>query len=272
MIDQGTPLLRPVALFVRTLSIPAKPVKADIEVEPAPEAPPAEPKSFVRQIEACAKQHRGEAEAEETPAPGEVVRKYPESTALDQIVGQRLVLAREMNGMNQLVASRKLGYATSAPLSKVEAGLPAPRWLVPRAARVFGVSTDFLLGLSNYPERDPRSVEQIAILTSVRSLIETNARQLTEAMIVAGQEEVAAAAHAEELCRAVLEVSDALATCRAHPAFDEDVIGGSRLVRMVESAKSMAEVASKYLTRRAGIRVALSEINDLENSAPASKT
>lgn len=271
------PTLRPISQIIRTLTLQARPESAVAEEQqPAADEPQssAAKKEFVRTLESCIPPANPEGDEYESdtleppvsesetlvaaPRPGRTCPLSPEELQeFDRVVGERLATARELNGYNQIAAARKLGYATPAPLSKIEAGQPAPSWLVPRAAEVFGVSSDYLFGISNYPERDPRTVEQIAILRTVRAEIETNARRVSEAMILAAGDEVAATAHAEELCGAVLEVSEALANCRSHPEFDDTVIGGARLVRAVAAAEAMAETALNYLARREGLRAVL---------------
>ena len=276
MIDQHVPALRPIASCIRSLVIPPQPDTAVEEHQTAPD--PEATKQFVRTLEACVRQDKRESDPPDGEPeirmagtrPGRTCPLSPdELQEFDRVVGERLAKARELNGYNQIAAARRLGYATPAPLSKIEAGQPAPAWLLPRAAAVFGVSSDYLFGISNYPERDSRTVEQIAILRTVRAEIETNARRVSEAMILAAGDEVAATAHAEELCGAVLEVSEALANCREHPSFDDEVIGGARLVRAVAAAQAMAETALKYLARREGVRAVLSQY-ETGKTAPAS--
>lgn len=289
MIENYTPALRPLASCIRGMTLPARPDRTVVEEQqPHPNEPQATaPKrTFVSLLEACTpvEKPEGDQNAADTleppvsesetlvaaPRPGRTCPLSPEELQeFDRVVGERLAKARELNGYNQIAAARLLGYATPAPLSKIEAGQPAPTWLVPRAAQVFSVSSDYLLGLSNYPERDPRTVEQIAILRNVRGAIEDHARRITETTILAAAEEVAAAAHAEELCGAVREVAKALAACRSHPEFDDEVIGGSRLVRTVAEAEAMATTASQYLARRANIRAVLTQ-NEIGKTATAS--
>jgi transcriptional regulator with XRE-family HTH domain len=74
------------------------------------------------------------------------------NAALFKIVGARLMQAREMCGMTLSEAARQLGYANPSKLSKVEHASDAasvPFWLIPEAAQLYDVSTEFLFGLSD---------------------------------------------------------------------------------------------------------------------------
>lgn len=165
--------------------------------------------------------------------------------------GRRFAHARELNGLNQIEAAKKLGYANSAPLCKVESGCsPASRLMIRRAAQAYGVSADFLLGLSDYPERDPRTVEQIAIYRGIKDAIERSARSIAEQSIVNAAETVPLKLRLAELIEAVKKVVDTLNEVRNKTDFDESVAGGARLVRTVSTLASAARAASKYLHRQ----------------------
>ena len=71
---------------------------------------------------------------------------------LNKTIGERMRQARLLCGMSQDSAASKLGYANSSRLSKMEHN-PGEHgvsvWAVVRAARVYEVSTDYLLGLTD---------------------------------------------------------------------------------------------------------------------------
>ncbi len=72
-------------------------------------------------------------------------------------VGARLKEAREMVGLSQLVAAKNIGYSNSTKLSKIETGKHSsqiPMWVLKRAAQVYDVSLDYLLGVTESMERD----------------------------------------------------------------------------------------------------------------------
>lgn len=80
----------------------------------------------------------------------------PKSTLA--VVGQRLLFAREMAGLSTAEAARKLGIRSPSRLSRAEH--PShPRGITPRlladAAQAYGVSADYLLGLTE--DWEPRT-------------------------------------------------------------------------------------------------------------------
>ena len=67
-------------------------------------------------------------------------------------LGQRLREARELNNLSQSEAARRLGYANPSKLSKLEAASDTnsvPLWLIAAAARLYCVSTDYIMGISD---------------------------------------------------------------------------------------------------------------------------
>lgn len=87
----------------------------------------------------------------------------PEQDALVKTIGRRMREAREMCNLSQSAAARRLGYANSSKLSKVEGATDTksvPLWLICRAASVYEVSVDFLFGHSDDWETGPRMTQQ----------------------------------------------------------------------------------------------------------------
>lgn len=72
-----------------------------------------------------------------------------EQAELARVVGLRLKEAREAVGMSQLDAAKQLGYANSTKLSKIESGKHSSQilmWVLIRAAELYDVSLDYLVG------------------------------------------------------------------------------------------------------------------------------
>lgn len=77
--------------------------------------------------------------------------KHDQSQLVSRI-GQRLREARELNNLSQSEAARRLGYANPSKLSKLEAASDTnsvPLWLIAAAARLYCVSTDYIMGISD---------------------------------------------------------------------------------------------------------------------------
>jgi transcriptional regulator with XRE-family HTH domain len=180
-------------------------------------------------------------------------------------IGQRFRAAREMNGFSQLDAAHTFGYKNSSALSKIEAGLtPVPFWLLLEASERYAVSSDYLLGLSSFPERDPRTIEQIAILRSVRGALEESTRKIAEATIIAAKD-IEFGQHARLLALAAADVETSLARCHETKRFDDEVRGGARLVRAVETLTAIAQKTRKFLRRRDALCTILENAEFQEN-------
>lgn len=70
-------------------------------------------------------------------------------------IGRRLVVARELAGYSQAKAAEILGYENSSKLAKIESGdysLGVPIWTLRRAAILYDVSLDYILGVSGESE------------------------------------------------------------------------------------------------------------------------
>lgn len=170
-------------------------------------------------------------------------------------IGRRFSKARELNGMSQCHAAELLGYRNSAPLSKIEAGIaPPPPWLYKRASTVYGVSCDYLHCASAYPERDPRTVEQIAIMTAMRESMQKFAQRLSERAILAAAEIVPLKSHLIEITNEIHQACEALASVREkNPSFDNRTRGGARLLNRMEALHRAAESANRYINRQRAI-------------------
>lgn len=105
--------------------------------------------------------------------------------ALAQNFGVRLAESREICGMSQQQAAALLGFANSSRLCKVESsdyGNLKDMYLVPLAVRIFNVSADYLLGLSDHPQREVKQARQQQIQAL---LADTIANELAEIRSIA---------------------------------------------------------------------------------------
>jgi transcriptional regulator with XRE-family HTH domain len=91
---------------------------------------------------------------------------------LRRILGPRLFRARELSGYSQTEAATALGYSTPAQLCQWEMSRRlAPVFEIIKAARLYGVSVDYLLGETYEPDRDPSAGARHAILRGVRGML-----------------------------------------------------------------------------------------------------
>lgn len=105
-------------------------------------------------------------------------------TKVKDIVGKRFIEAREINGLSQTDAAKALGYKNSAQLSQWEqCKRPPPLHMVAHASKVYRVSVDFLLGVSDDPDRDPRSESRLMLLRSADEMLRGMSQKLCDAIL-----------------------------------------------------------------------------------------
>lgn len=179
--------------------------------------------------------------------PASEKQRKAEDARLRQIFGERMYKARvEINGWNQLHAAKMLGFSNSSPLAKIEMGDAFPRIMPAIAARVYRVSTDYLLGVSDfeYECRPPGTEWESAILNANTAFFQTamvdHAKALarigrTTGVTVGGLAKVMAVTNeAKEVFDRVIELNPHIwAECR----------GGSRLEAIMgELERTCADV------------------------------
>ena len=151
-------------------------------------------------------------------------------------IAARFVTARELNGFSQTDASAKLGYKKSGQLSQIESGKKQPPMaLLVRAAEVYRVSTDYLLGVSDEPDRDPKLAVRLHVLKAWESILGDAAQKLCDSAITAtknmGDNWQVAQAYLDEGER-LLSAFRAFQRLNAE-AFD-DMRGGAALISAAE--------------------------------------
>jgi transcriptional regulator with XRE-family HTH domain len=86
------------------------------------------------------------------------LEKRDDQAKIVKTLGERMIRARELCGISQQRAAELLGYQNSSKLAKIEAASDTnsvPLWLIPKAAEIYGVSVDYLFGVSDDWDRDP---------------------------------------------------------------------------------------------------------------------
>lgn len=106
------------------------------------------------------------------------------AAALRRVVADRFLQSRELNGMSQTEAAERMGYAKSAQLSQWEHGKrlpPIDRMII--AALVYGVSLDYLFGLSDDPERDQHFAARKAMARNMEAHLRQHADRIAESLM-----------------------------------------------------------------------------------------
>lgn len=180
-----------------------------------------------------------------------------EQVLLAQAVGKRLREAREIAGYSQLYAAHRLGYCNSSKLARIESGYDMgraaahiPLWVLRKAADEYGVSLDYLFGLTETMEpgetRSQAVRDMVAIMREEwehqrwRDVVATQAAlervRTLEAMVGA------LATEAADL-EAALERVETL-----NPEWQE-MRGGAKLKRGVERMASTVRTTAARLAR-----------------------
>lgn len=99
-----------------------------------------------------------------------------ENAALRKRIGERFRTARHINGWGQTEASEMFGYRNSTQLSLIEDGKRMPPIdKIIKAHEIYGVSVDYLCGVSDEPERDPKLAERQAMVKQLQKMFADNA-------------------------------------------------------------------------------------------------
>lgn len=185
---------------------------------------------------------------------GRGVPSRQEQVLLARNVGERLREAREIQGYSQVKAAHLLGYANSTKLAKIEGGRDSsqiPLWVVKRAALLYDVSIDYLLGNSETMEVDER--RNHAARDTIILMREEWERLRWRDMVVTRrvQDRVEAVDQLVSLmCQQVGEAHEALNRVEElNPRRWEDIRGGARLQSAITRAAATGRTADTRLRR-----------------------
>jgi transcriptional regulator with XRE-family HTH domain len=192
--------------------------------------------------------------------------KRDDQAQIVKTFGDRMIQARELCGISQQRAAELLGYANSSKLAKIEAASDTnsvPLWLIPKAAEIFGVSVDFLFGVSDDWDRDPIKSQE----RQVGQWLEAHWKRAQEA-----QADAFKALHAKQV-----ELSEAIARTKArakenlqqvervrelNPEFDE-LKGGAKLLRLLTETAEEAMGLGYELNKLRALSEAEQVIDDV---------
>lgn len=149
-----------------------------------------------------------------------------------EIMRERIVSARVMNGLSAVDAAKLLGYANSTQLSMLEGGqrkVPSDWKFLKNMSQAYSVSVDYLIGISPNPERDAVTSQHFAIMRGFEQLQQLQAATMTTAFVRYAAD--GAASHElESLCKAAETMRFAVQVLRDRcPGFN-DLRGGATLL------------------------------------------
>ncbi|MGZ9712995.1 helix-turn-helix domain-containing protein [Glaciimonas sp. GNP009] len=180
---------------------------------------------------------------------------------LNETIRKRIVTARLLSRLDQKDAAKRLGYFNSSGLSKIESGMAKiPKDFIIRAAVAYGVSSDYLLGLSSEPERDPRMADHMAIMRGLDATISQQNHALASILLKNASDMIPMEGHLFTLLAPVRRCIEAFERdCRKNKQFQDDVLGGAALQRAIDEIQVAFTQAKKFMEHRADLAVARTE-------------
>jgi len=163
--------------------------------------------------------------------------------------------SRELCGLNQKEAAKRLGYSNSSKLNKVELASDTgsiPFWLIPRAAEVYQVSSDYLLGLTDEWQCTHSEALQSKIEKAIKksqSIQDNPIRQLYT--------QISAVERAVSInLQKTAEFKDLVTRFRSlNPSFDTELRLGAKLLRIAnETNQEAAKIAQQLAKSRDSIK------------------
>jgi transcriptional regulator with XRE-family HTH domain len=196
------------------------------------------------------------------------------TAVLRRTIGGRIAEARNANGWSQGEFAHAMGFANSTQVCLWEAGkrLP-PLPMLLHAARVLGVSVDYLTAESDEFERDAKLAARSAVFRRVERLLRHNAETVAQCLLdscaSSGADELRIArfaTRARSLCEAINRFRDLNGEL-----FDE-ARGGATLLRTSGEMQESLGRVERFLTRSAHSRShAVSTARDLTLARSANR-
>lgn len=175
-----------------------------------------------------------------------------EHAALRKLIGARFRAARKLNGWDQTEAAERFGYRNSTQISLVEDGTRFPTHeCLEKAWRIYGVSLDYLFGLTEEPERDMRLAERQAAMAQVQHLLTSTAQLMTTQLQKYLSGGAPAVASSRTLLSQAQECIDSVQRFRDlnREAFDEDMRGSAKVMASIDALAREVIRANQLLER-----------------------
>lgn len=182
-------------------------------------------------------------------------RRLADDAETEKLMRERLIVARNLNSLDQKEAAAKLGYKNSSQLSKVESGdAPLPKSLLRKASLAYGVSSDWLLGLSNEPERDPQIAGQMAVMRAVHAGVLEHTQNVTAVMLRLASDQLPLESQLRLLLDATRRAAQSFEkVCRHNSTFNDDIRGGATLQHDIDEMIEVTVSVDQFLARRANL-------------------
>jgi transcriptional regulator with XRE-family HTH domain len=181
-------------------------------------------------------------------------KRIPQCLLVSQ-VGQRLREARELAGLSQIAAAKRLGYVNSSRLAKIEGAIDVgslhPR-IIHDAALIYGVSSDYIYGLSDDWERNADMAQGHDVARSVidgweaaRARDVNILRRVNNKITVLARAVQESETAVHEL-RGAYEMYERLNPESMNP---DEVAGAARLLRAIDAMENAIKVGKEQMRR-----------------------
>lgn len=143
-----------------------------------------------------------------------------------------------------------MGYKNTSQVSKMERSTSKTGVnldYLSRLSDVSGVSLDFLYGKSDFPERDPRSVEQMAMYNSAKDFAHIFFQKLGDKLlnVVETQSLIFKLENLNGISQEVIAAVNRI--IELNPEFEDEVRGGAKLFQALEGMKKEVAHNKRYL-------------------------
>jgi transcriptional regulator with XRE-family HTH domain len=188
-------------------------------------------------------------------SPSRPRRRLADDAETEKLMRERLIVARNLNSLDQKEAAAKLGYKNSSQLSKVESGdAPLPKSLLRKASLAYGVSADWLLGLSSEPEREPEIAGQMAVMRAVHAGIVEHTQNVTAVMLRLASDQLPLESRLRTLLDSARRATQSFEkVCRLNSTFNDDIRGGATLQHDIDELLEAMVSVDQFLSRRANL-------------------
>lgn len=168
-------------------------------------------------------------------------------------VGERLRLAREMNGWEVSEAARLLGFENAGSLSRFELAKHVsaiPLYVIPRAAQVYGVTTDYLHGLTDDLTLAPALRLRRDVAVWLADEIERGRQRDIDAMLLLQEQIEAVLVGTREVVLSVEELCSSIGYLRDRNVVSfENLPGSNAVLYRAERALNLSTSTAARLSR-----------------------
>jgi transcriptional regulator with XRE-family HTH domain len=169
--------------------------------------------------------------------------KTKSGLALKLVIGRRINAAREMSGLTQGELAQALGFTNGTQLCLWEQGrrLP-PLHFISLLSTAMAVSTDWLMGLDDAPERDSATAARNAVVRRMSDMLERHAGAVADVLLEAGRFDAVPELRNSQIVSKVSSLCHAVEKFRnLNPNLFDDAKAGAMLLRTAKDAREAVD-------------------------------